>query len=174
MSVGTAGDLYIAGRCVATGYLGQPDLTQERFLADPFRRGSRMYDTGDRARWLPDGNLEFLGRRDAQVKVRGYRVELDDVRHAMLSLQAVRDAAVVRFGPREATELHGFWVGSADATRMRRHLLDTLPPYYVPSRLTPLSEMPVNASGKTDLGALQRRAGDQPNRLNESDTDARH
>jgi amino acid adenylation domain-containing protein len=157
--VGEPGDLYIAGMCVAEGYLGQPELTAERFRADPFWPGNRMYDTGDRARWLPDGNLEFLGRRDTQVKVRGYRVELGDIRHAMLALPQMRDAAVVPFGPREARELHAFWVGDVDTAGMRRHLLDSLPPYHVPSLLTPLDAMPVNDSGKVDQAALRSRAG---------------
>lgn len=89
---GVAGDLYLTGVQLAHGYLGRPDLTASRFVADPFGEGGRMYRTGDVARWLPDGTVEYLGRSDDQLKIRGQRIELSEIDHALLSLPGVRQA----------------------------------------------------------------------------------
>ncbi|MFN8546787.1 MAG: amino acid adenylation domain-containing protein [Candidatus Eisenbacteria bacterium] len=115
---GAPGELWIGGASVARGYAEQPELTAAAFLADPFGAGgARLYRTGDRVRWREDGQLEFLGRRDGQIKVRGFRVELSEVEAALHALPAVRAAAVVAEGERGRTELHAFVVGVEGAAR---------------------------------------------------------
>ncbi|MCW8127247.1 amino acid adenylation domain-containing protein, partial [Microbulbifer halophilus] len=152
---GVAGELYIAGLGLARGYAGRPGLTAERFLPDPFAGdGGRLYRTGDRARWLPDGRLEYLGRTDSQVKVRGFRVELGEIEAALQRHPAVRQAAVALRGG----ELAAYWVNrdghSAGAGTLRAHLADRLPDYMLPARYRSLEALPLNSNGKVDRAAL--------------------
>ncbi|MGL6162072.1 amino acid adenylation domain-containing protein [Microbulbifer sp.] len=152
---GVAGELYIAGLGLARGYAGCPGLTAERFLPDPFAGdGGRLYRTGDRARWLPDGRLEYLGRTDSQVKVRGFRVELGEIEIALRRHPAVRQAAVaLRSG-----ELAAYWVNRdgchVDAGTLRAHLATHLPEYMLPTRYRTLEALPLNSNGKVDRAAL--------------------
>src|SRR5690606_17402392 len=95
--IGVAGDLYIGGVCLASGYLKREELTRERFISDPFRPGEHLYKTGDLARYFEDGNLEFLGRADFQVKIRGYRVEMGEVEAVAANLNGVREAVCAAF-----------------------------------------------------------------------------
>jgi amino acid adenylation domain-containing protein len=153
--LGAAGELCIGGAGVARGYLGRPAMTAERFVPDPFADapGARMYRTGDRARWLADGVLEFLGRADQQVKVRGYRMEPGEVEAALRALGGVRDAAVVVRGGRVA----GYVAADADAVSgaaLRDRLREVLPEHMVPATVTVLDAFPVTPSGKTDRSAL--------------------
>lgn len=156
--VGIAGDLYIAGDCLAQGYLGDRQLTDRKFVPDPFAEpGERMYDTGDRARWLPDGNIEFLGRRDNQVKIRGFRIELEDVRSAALAHPEVTQACVVAYGTHTDRDLAVFYTADTpDPTpqAVRTHLQAVLPSYMQPAKVIRIPAMPVNANGKVDLAAL--------------------
>jgi acyl-coenzyme A synthetase/AMP-(fatty) acid ligase len=159
--IGVPGELYVGGVGLARGYLSQPALTAERFVPDPFspRAGERLYRMGDRVRWLPDGNLEFLGRVDDQVKIRGYRIELGEIEFAISSHPAVRHAVVlVREDQPGDSRLVAYVVfrdGHAPSdTALRDHASTTLPAYMVPSAFVALSALPLTASGKVDRRAL--------------------
>ena len=155
--VGVPGELHISGVGVARGYLGRDELTKERFVPDPFRPGERMYRTGDLARLLPDGDVDYLGRVDEQVKVRGNRVEPGEIAARLAELPAVRDAVVVdRRSPDRGVYLVGYYVSPEplDAADLRAQLAVTLPEYMIPARFVRLDRIPLNASGKTDRQAL--------------------
>ena len=159
--LGTPGRLHIGGAGVAQGYIGAPELTDERFLPDPHAGvpGARMYDTGDLARWLPDGTLEFLGRVDEQVKIRGYRVEPAEVESALRTYPGIRDAVVLAragagAGADDRLIAYCATDDRLDSERLRAHLADWLPEFMVPSAFVTLVSLPRTASGKVDRLAL--------------------
>jgi amino acid adenylation domain-containing protein len=160
--VGVEGDLYVAGVCLAREYVGDPELTRSRFLPDPFAGpGERMYRTGDRARWLEDGNMQFLGRHDDQVKVRGFRIELGDVQAAIVRHPEVAAASVVVVEVRGDRHLAGFYTGRTageEPQHLREHLKQRLPDYMIPTLLLQVPRLPVTPNGKTDRAALSRAA----------------
>ena len=157
--VGVTGELWIGGAGLARGYHGQPSLTAERFVADPFVPGGRMYRTGDLARWTAAGELEHLGRGDAQVKVRGFRIELGDVESALKEVAGVRDAAAVALASeRGDTRLIGCVIPASgagvDGAAIRQSLRARLPEYMVPSAVVSVERLPQTANGKLDRRAL--------------------
>jgi amino acid adenylation domain-containing protein len=156
---GVIGELVIGGAGVARGYFGRPDATQRAFVPDTFTGGSaRMYRTGDLVRWSAEGTLEFLGRRDHQVKIRGHRIELGAVEAALGRVPEVRDAVVVPDGTR--TSLLAFVLARPDTEpeRLRAALAGTLPPALLPSRIRILDSFPRTVNGKADRAALAATA----------------
>ncbi|MEU2608695.1 non-ribosomal peptide synthetase [Streptomyces albus] len=157
---GRTGELYIAGQQLARGYLNQPELTAAKFVADPYGApGSRMYRTGDLVRQRPDGELEFLGRLDDQVKVRGYRVELGEVEAAVAGHPAVRHAAVtVREDPGRGARLVAYAVPEAgqspEPEEILKHTGSRLPDYMVPSAVVLMRALPLTTNGKLDTKKL--------------------
>lgn len=158
--VGEAGELLIGGEGVADGYLNRPELTAERFVADPFskRPGDRLYRTGDLARWRADGTLECLGRMDDQVKIRGHRIELGEVEAALRAVPNVRSAAVAaRDDGSGGLRLVAYLVarsGDLDSSGVRQRVLGVLPEYMVPSAWVVLERLPFTPNGKLDRRAL--------------------
>lgn len=152
---GEVGELYIGGAGVALGYLGQPDLTAERFVTGPAGDGSTVYKTGDLVRRRADGALEVIGRRDRQVKIRGYRIELDEVEVAAKATGLVTAAVVETVGEGHAVRLAGFVLpATADTAELARRLADRLPSYMLPTRWITLDELPLQSVGKVDRARL--------------------
>ena len=158
--IGVAGELVLGGVQVAQGYVGAEELTRERFVAHPFRDGARVYRTGDLARWRPDGNLEFLGRRDRQVKIAGVRVEPGEVEVVLRAHPAVADAVVLPNSDEHPTALVAFIVprGGATAEALRDHVAARLPAAMVPARVFWVEHIPKLANGKIDHRTLRARA----------------
>jgi aryl carrier-like protein len=161
--IGVEGELYIAGAGLARGYLNRAGLTAQRFVANPFGEGERLYRSGDRVRYRADGNLEFLGRRDAQVKIRGYRIELGEIEAALLTHTAVSQAVVVvREDEPGERRLVGYVVsdqGVLEVAELRAFLKQRLPEHLVPSVWVQLDAMPLTANGKIDRAALPAPEG---------------
>ncbi|WP_156659168.1 AMP-binding protein, partial [Mycobacterium sp. 852002-53434_SCH5985345] len=155
--IGVAGELYLAGRVIAHGYVKRPDLTAERFVANPFGgAGARMYRTGDLVRWTSAGVLEYLGRTDAQIKLRGQRIELGEIENTLLACpQVVQAAAAVHHGA-TGDRLIGYVSGvpRPDPAAVRQHAGARLPDYMVPAEIIVLEEVPLTSSGKVDRRAL--------------------
>ncbi|MFE3700627.1 amino acid adenylation domain-containing protein, partial [Nocardia tengchongensis] len=156
---GVAGELYLAGVQLARGYVARPELTADRFVADPFHAGERMYRTGDLVKWTPRGELEYLGRTDFQVKLRGLRIELGEIEAALTAIESIaQSVVVVRGDERLGEQLVGYVIPTAghtvDLDAVRAELQDGLPGYMVPAAFVVLDAFPLNASGKLDRKQL--------------------
>ncbi|KAG0346241.1 hypothetical protein BGZ54_005279, partial [Gamsiella multidivaricata] len=158
--IGVVGELYIGGPGVAIGYLNRPDLTAERFLPDPFSNvpGARMYKSGDLVRYLPDGNLVFMGRNDDQVKIRGFRIELGEIEERLAEHPEVREVVVLATGESSSEKRLVAYVASPPhenlAHSLREHLAAALPEYMIPSAFVRLDAFPLTNNGKVDKRAL--------------------
>ena len=157
VGLGIPGKLYISGAGLARGYLNRPELTAEKFIPNPFVEGERMYDTGDLGRWLPDGNIEFLGRDDHQVKIRGYRIELGEIENTLLQYSPALGQVVAEGKSHNQDKvLIAYYTvsSSVDKEDLRAFLQSKLPDYMVPGFFVELEEMPLTPNGKVDRKKL--------------------
>ncbi len=159
--MGIPGELYLGGDGLANGYVSQPELTAGKFVNVTWENGAapeRLYRTGDLVRWLADGTIEFIGRMDGQLKIRGFRVEPGEVEAALLRHPAVREAVVMARADRSGTQqlAANLVLRSvvADAAELRGFLATQLPPFMMPAHFVPLKELPLTANGKVDRNAL--------------------
>jgi acyl-CoA synthetase (AMP-forming)/AMP-acid ligase II len=162
--IGVPGMLHIGGECLADGYWSRADLTSERFISNPFgTQPDRLFASGDQARFLADGNIEYLGRLDAQIKLRGFRVELEEIEANLFAHPSVRQAAVTVFGRNIGTQQLVAYVVNRHGTlpqpqELRDFLGARLPRYMVPTFFVELTELPLLPSGKVDRGSLPQPA----------------
>jgi amino acid adenylation domain-containing protein len=161
--LGAPGEIVFSGVCVGRGYINDPERTRRAFMPDPHREGERLYRSGDYGRWLPDGKLEFLGRRDAQVKVSGFRIEIEEIENRLLRAPGVADGAVVVTGRADHNKrLVAFYCGERplDPNVLREQLGASLPEYMIPSAFHWRSRLPLTNNGKIDRRALTALAGE--------------
>src|SRR5688572_27827247 len=159
--LGAPGEIVFSGVCVGRGYINDPERTQRAYMADPHREGHRLYRSGDFGRWLPDGKLEFLGRRDTQVKISGFRIEIGEVENTLWRVPGVREsAAVVTEGPDGGKHLVAFYSGQRplDVGALRDRLSASLPTYMVPAAFHWRDSLPLTRNGKIDRKALMALA----------------
>ncbi|MEV5975397.1 amino acid adenylation domain-containing protein [Streptomyces sp. NPDC052114] len=158
--LGAPGELVFSGVCVGRGYINDEERTRAAYLPDPALPGGRLYRSGDFGRWLPDGRLEFLGRRDAQVKIRGFRIEIGEVENQLARVEGVRDAAVVVVGADGVRRLEGCYASAAPIPdeELRAELSRALPAYMLPGRFHRFDALPLTANGKIDRKLLARQA----------------
>lgn len=155
--IGVRGEIYIGGAGLARGYWNNPDLTAEKFVMNPFRPGEMLYRTGDHGRWLPDGNIEFAGRKDQQIKIRGHRVELGEIERMLSQHGKIRAVTVLAKADSNGNKsLIAYLTGMEplNADELKSYLMQSLPYYMIPSRFVQMKELPLTANGKVDQEAL--------------------
>ncbi|CAH1209053.1 Tyrocidine synthase 3 [Paenibacillus plantiphilus] len=156
MPIGLAGELYISSPGIARGYRNREELSREKFVDDPYRSGSRMYGTGDMARWLADGNIEYLGRLDDQLKIRGYRIELGEIENRLSAYPHLTQGVVIAREEEGGAVLYAYFVSPGDVTaaELRAFMGEELPDYMIPSYFIRLEQLPLTPNGKVDRKAL--------------------
>ncbi|RJE47542.1 MULTISPECIES: thioester reductase domain-containing protein [unclassified Dehalobacter] len=157
LPIGIPGDLFIGGTGVSKGYFGKDDLTAERFIANPFLPGERLYKTGDLARWYPEGDIEYLGRTDYQIKIRGYRIELGEIEDELLQHPNIREAvAVVKENLNNSKVICAYIVADTEigSTEVKAYLAQYLPDYMIPSYIIPVDFIPKTPNNKIDRNSL--------------------
>ncbi|NOQ24221.1 MAG: amino acid adenylation domain-containing protein, partial [Bacteroidales bacterium] len=165
LPVGVSGELCISGAGVSKGYLFNEELTSEKFIEHPYKAGERLYKTGDLARWLPDGDIEFLGRIDHQVKIRGFRIELGEIESVLQKHENIKESVVLAREENGEKYLCAYLVGEKDFNQeeIRRHLSESLPDYMIPSYFVQLEKLPLTSNGKVNRKTLpspEIKAGD--------------
>ncbi|MGD2085273.1 MAG: condensation domain-containing protein [Candidatus Aminicenantes bacterium] len=156
LPIGVPGELFIGGVQVGRGYFGKEEFTRERFIFSPFEKNERLYKTGDLAKWLPDGNIVFLGRLDHQVKIRGFRVEPGEIESRLLENDEIKEVVVIARHKDMDTYLCAYIVSEreSDSSALRSFLAKTLPAYMIPSFFVNLEKLPLTPNGKIDMKAL--------------------
>lgn len=157
LPIGIVGELCISGDSLSRGYLNQPELTAQKFKENPFETGEKIYHTGDLAKWRPDGNIEFIGRMDNQVKLRGYRIELGEIEKLLLQHSKVKEAVVIVRGDNGGDKCLCAYIAAQeeiDQNSIRTQLLEELPEYMIPSCFVVLTKIPITPNGKVDIKAL--------------------
>lgn len=155
--VGVPGELCLGGEGLAKGYLNREELNKDRFIANPFKEGQKLYKTGDIARWLSDGNIEFIGRVDNQIKIRGYRVELGEIEHKLLNCEEVKEAVVILKEKENGEKLICAYISAhenLDISALKEKLRKQLPNYMIPAVIVVLDRLPLNQNGKIDKSLL--------------------
>ncbi|WP_027392683.1 non-ribosomal peptide synthetase [Aquimarina latercula] len=154
--IGVAGEICISGKGLSRGYLNRPELTEEKFIDNPFIKETRLYKTGDLGSWSPDGTIEFIGRIDNQVKIRGYRIELGEIEQVLLGIRSVHQAVIVDCEVEKEKVLVAYVVGNEDIDKqaLRVGLSNELPEYMVPNYYVEIDELPLTSNGKVDKKAL--------------------
>ncbi|MDQ0783957.1 thioester reductase domain-containing protein [Chryseobacterium sp. W4I1] len=169
LPVGAVGELHIGGNLLAQGYLNNEELTTSKFINSPFRENEKLYRTGDLARWKPDGDIEFLGRIDNQVKVRGFRVELGEIERCLARLEGIQEAAVITKDHGSNKYIVAFIIikpgEKADAAWVRQQLKEELPGYMIPAQIINVDKIPLTANGKTDTHLLKEWADKEAKEL---------
>lgn len=168
--VAEEGELCIAGDGLARGYLNRPELTEEKFVTNPFNPGSKMYRTGDLAQWLPDGNIEFLGRIDNQIKLNGYRIELEEIEYQLIKHHSIKEAVVIAKEGKEGNKfLCAYFMSDIELqdTVLKEYLSKSLPHYMIPPYFMRLEKFPLTPNGKMDRGRLPEIQNNDTSGINE-------
>jgi amino acid adenylation domain-containing protein len=155
--IGVVGELCISGESLARGYLNEPEMTDSKFVSNPLIKNEKIYRTGDMARWLEDGHIEYKGRKDNQVKVRGYRIEIQDIEHHLLRYPGIKEVAVIdREDKTGSTFLCAYIISQKELqlSEVREYLLKKIPDYMVPSSFIPIDHLPLTPNGKVDMNKL--------------------